>query len=225
MAAFNHTPFGWLSWGLNWLTHAILFDHTGYATHSTTVADWGIRGGGMRAFAGYGSGRGVARPRDGYAGNGFAGGGDRGYRQPMEAYNRAPAPISRTQAYSRPESRLAYGPEVYNGAGRGFAGREQASAAMQGYGRSEFAGRSSGGYGSFQAPKQEKSGGFHLFGGGSHEPKMSASNSFGGGRGFSEKAPKMPKMSGGGKSFGGGHSSGGHSGGGHSSSHGGGHHR
>ena len=58
MAAFNHTPFGWLSWGLSWLTHAILFDHGNYATHSTTVADWGFRGGGLRAFASRGSGGG-----------------------------------------------------------------------------------------------------------------------------------------------------------------------
>ena len=31
MAAFDHTPFGWLSWAVSWLAHAILFDHSTYA--------------------------------------------------------------------------------------------------------------------------------------------------------------------------------------------------
>ncbi|HEV2619940.1 MAG TPA: DUF3300 domain-containing protein, partial [Acidobacteriaceae bacterium] len=140
MAAFNHTPFGWLSWGLSWLSHAILFNHSDYTTASTSVADWGIRGGGLRAFGGSG-------------GSGWTGGGSRypaqgGYgREPehfapierrvqaqqmaygrpatrpaVEAYNRAPSPIARTQAYSRPESRLAYGPSYYNGGGAGSYG-------------------------------------------------------------------------------------------------------
>src|ERR1039458_48666 len=53
----------------------------------------------------------------------------------MEAYNRAPTPISREQAYNRPaemsraqsfnspQNRLAYGPSYYNGGGeRSFVG-------------------------------------------------------------------------------------------------------
>ncbi len=146
----------------------------------------------------------------------------------MEAYNRAPAPISRSESYSRPESRLAYGPDVYNGGGeRSFVGGERGYSqpsqtyraptqqAYRGYseaesfGRSDFSSRSSQSFGSqsFKEPKSS-GGGFHMFGGGNSfkrpsfkEPKFSAPKF------------KEPKMSS--RSFGGGgHSSGGHSGGG-----------
>jgi hypothetical protein len=253
MAAFNHTPFGWLSWGLNWLTQTVLFDHSNYASHSTTVANWGLGGGGLRAFAGYG-GRGESR---GF-GTGYGGGSERGIGRPwegsgsrfegtnrgyqaanngnrqgaMEAYNHMLAPISRTQSYRQPESRLAYGPSVYNGTERGFGNREQASAyraPTANYQRGDFGGRGSSGFNSFRSSDSgafrssgnvAKSGGFHLFGGGSHEPKMS-SGGFGGGRSYGGGG----KSFGGGKSSGGGKSFSGHSGGGgHSSGHGGGHH-
>lgn len=229
LAAFNHTPFGWVSWGLNWLAHAVLFDHSTYASHSTTVANWGLPRGQTFAFAG-----GINASR------GYVGAGGRGYqaaapvsqRPVMEAYNRAPAPITRMPAYGqtyRPENRLAYGPEAYNGNQRSVGRQEEYRAPVASFGgRSPGAGyngfRSSdpGGYGSFD--KQQKSGGFHLFGGGgSKEPKMSREYAYNGGRQPSFKEPKFkepkepkfkePKMSGGG-----------HSGGGHSSSHSGGHH-
>jgi hypothetical protein len=250
MQAFNHTPFGWLSWGLNWLTQSVLFNHSSYMTQSTSVANWGL-GGGMHAYAGYGGGRGnFGRPVNGsgfgqgshrgperpiiasnsYEGNRGYGAANPGYRGGGEAYNRMPAPISRQSGNSRAESRLAYGPEFYNGNGGGYSNRQQASmyrAPTSGLQRNDFGGRSSSGFNSFRSAdsgafrsqeKAPKSGGFHLFGGGNHEPKMSASNSFSG-RGYGSfgggKAPKAPKMSGGGRSFGGGHSGGGHSGGHH----------
>ena len=50
LGAFDRMPFGWLAWGLDWLGHAILFDHSGYYTHSNTVADWGLPRGGPRAY-------------------------------------------------------------------------------------------------------------------------------------------------------------------------------
>ncbi|HLY42768.1 MAG TPA: DUF3300 domain-containing protein [Terracidiphilus sp.] len=95
-------------------------------------------------------------------------------------------------------------------------------------------GHSYGGYSGFGG-NQQHSGGFHLFGGGhSNEYKAPKSFSYGGGHsswgGGGFKAPKAPKMSGGGHWGGGGHSFGGgghfsgHSGGGHSSGHGGGGH-
>ncbi len=299
MAAFNHTPFGWLSWALSWLTNGITLGHSAWATQSTAVADWGLPYGGPRAFTGGGEGyhgsafgyrgggagglaptRGYARPPSGYAGNSREVAGNRydaaphyyepnryeqnrgygqtdnrsaqlqylqrdnrGYEQqpartgyqrgPQDAYNRAPAPISRpesynnrpqayssnnsrAQTYDRPESRLAYGPEAYGGAQRGFAapietqrsfsaptyrsptesfGREDA------YSRPGSSFKSGGSYRPEQSYKAPKSsgGGFHLFGGGgSHEMKA-------------PKMPKPPKMSS--------HSSGGHSSSGHSSSH------
>jgi hypothetical protein len=133
-------------------------------------------------------------------------------RAPLEAYNRTPAPISRPQTYSRPESRLAYGPEAYGGSARSYSAREGYRApAMQSYrSPAEPFGRSDGR--SSEAFKEPKSSGFHPFGGGNKEPKMYAENGFGGGKApkFSEpkysapkfKEPKVPKMSGGGHSSG-----------------------
>jgi hypothetical protein len=60
LAAFDRMPFGWLAWGLDWLGHALLFDHADYCTHSATVADWGLPHGGPRAYygrEGFGRGR------------------------------------------------------------------------------------------------------------------------------------------------------------------------
>lgn len=71
--------------------------------------------------------------------------------------------------------------------------------------RRDFGGRGSDEFNSFQPEKARKSGGFHLFGGGSGEqkspkmPKMSSNRGFGGRSLGSEKAPKM--SGGGGKSF------------------------
>ena len=52
LGAFEHTPFGLLAWGLDWLANAILFDHGTWFSHSTTVADWGLPHGGPRAYPG-----------------------------------------------------------------------------------------------------------------------------------------------------------------------------
>jgi hypothetical protein len=253
MAAFNHTPFGWIGWALSWLTDAITFGHSTWSTHSTVVADWGLPYGGPRAYLGM---------RAGYHGSAFAGyrgsyAAGRGYedrgrsfgspaqttyrRGPDEAYNRTPAPITRTQnnfsrpqAYAAPQqafSRPAYGPEVYNGS-RNSAGETQRGYAPapieRGYNQQ-----------SYRAPQQSvarnsysSAPGSSFRGGESYmarsEPSFKAPKSggfhpFGGGSEFKQprmeyKAPKMPKapkMSS--HSFGGGHSES------HSSS-GGGHH-
>ena len=53
MGAFGHTPFGLIAWGLDWLAHAILFDHNTWNSQSTTLADWGLPHGGPRAFPGW----------------------------------------------------------------------------------------------------------------------------------------------------------------------------
>jgi hypothetical protein len=63
MSAFTHTPWGWLAWGLNWLTQSILFHQSDYYSHSNTVADWGFPHRGLHAYAG----RGFARGPDHYA--------------------------------------------------------------------------------------------------------------------------------------------------------------
>ena len=89
MAAFEHTPFGLLAWGLDWLAHAILFDHFDYYSQSSTVADWGLPHGGPRAYGGNWGGN---RMRDGPYGanrawngqnswNRLEGGGQQTYNQ------------------------------------------------------------------------------------------------------------------------------------------------
>src|ERR1035441_4847728 len=78
MAAFSSTPWGWLAWGLSWLTQSVLFNHENYYSQSTSVADWGFPNGGPRAFSGGGEFAGLSnsygRPGGGYnakRGNGF----------------------------------------------------------------------------------------------------------------------------------------------------------
>ena len=68
LGAFERFPFGWLGWGLDWLANDVLFNHRGYYTHSTTVADWGLPHGGPRAYGwrgeydrGYGAQRGLGQ--------------------------------------------------------------------------------------------------------------------------------------------------------------------
>jgi len=175
------------------------------------------------------------RPENGYARseNGYTGpNANRGYEperpgyEQREAYNRAPAPVSRPQTYTAPQqaygrpqqaysNRLAYGPEAYGGAQRSVAAPVQRSfaaptyhAPAESFGREDAYARPGNSFRSegslrpeqsFKAPKEPKSsGGFHGFGGGeSHAMKA-------------PKMPKAPKMSG--------HSSGGHSSG-HSGHH------
>jgi len=84
MNAFLTTPWGWLGWGLDWLAHAILFDHAGYWTHSTSVRDWGFPYGGPRYHGGrywdhdrvWGRDWGHGGRRDGWGRDGYG----RGYR-------------------------------------------------------------------------------------------------------------------------------------------------
>jgi len=40
--AFARTPWGWLGWGLSWLTQSVLFQGGNYYSHSATVAHWGL---------------------------------------------------------------------------------------------------------------------------------------------------------------------------------------
>jgi hypothetical protein len=251
MSAFLHTPWGLLSWGLNWLTHAILFNHSDYMSHSSTVANWGLPRGGSYAYAGgagYGRSGYGAGGRSGYSAGGnygqgygrsparplenrLAGEQGRGYqssnpaynRGTMEATNRAPAPISRPQEFGRPQQEMS-GPESRLAYGPEAYGGERNAFGRNGRGYSAPVQQA------YRAPAenfQRSNFGRSDFGGRS-------SGSYG-----SFKAEKAPKMSGGGgfhlfgggghepkMSGGGGKSFGsGHSsGGGHSSSHGGSHH-
>jgi hypothetical protein len=253
MTAFSHTSWGWLGWGLNWLSQAVLFNHSDYASNSTTVADWGLPHGGARAypaqaaFAGQSMGgqsngsrwppgrygidatpvQGFARTQDRYAANRPSDGRydqsrTTAYGRPgPEAYNRAPAPIVRQQQIARPtystgfynHSAAGYNSAPGYGNGRSF---EAYRAPQTNFQRGEVGNRAYGSSSSAyagKAQKPEKSGGFHLFGGG-NQPKFNQPK-------FSEpkyreaKQPKFkqPKSSSGHSSSGGhssGHSSGKH---------------
>jgi hypothetical protein len=224
MTAFNRTPFGFIGWGLSWLSSAVLFHQSSYFTHSTTVADWGFAHGGRRYFSqggargygaggygqnrGYGSGygQGFARSPQGYAGSRPAEGYNRGYqtagvgygRPGEQAYNHMQPAVNTTQQYGR----SGYGSSFSGGRpGQSYGGSQQAyrAPAAASFQRNDFAQRSSpAGFGgnSFagSSMKAPHEGGFHPFGGGHSE------KSFGGGG---------KSFGGGGKSFGGGHSGGG----------------
>jgi hypothetical protein len=138
LSAFDHTPFGLLAWGLDWVAHAILFDHGNYDSHSTTVADWGLPHGGPRAYGGnWGGSRtrdgpyGANRSWNGQPSNGRQAGGQQAYNQrgfdqhgPDRrsfdqhggAYtNRAPA-----QSYTRPAEPYRADPRPGNYGNRGY---------------------------------------------------------------------------------------------------------
>jgi hypothetical protein len=135
MAAFDRFPFGWIGWGLNWLGHAIFFNHSAYYTHSMSVADWGFPHGGQRVFGPrpwpgninhgprpYGGAFAAARggygqmntPRNGSFGNGSYGNGPYG-RGLAPTHPEAPG----QQAYNR-NSALPSHPQPYAG-GEGYA--------------------------------------------------------------------------------------------------------
>ncbi|HEV2135238.1 MAG TPA: DUF3300 domain-containing protein [Terracidiphilus sp.] len=87
LSAFTGAPWGFLSWGLDWLANSVLFNHSDYFTNSTSVADWGLRYGGPRAYGRGGDwgrfgrgdyGRGGYGWDHGYRG-GYSRGFDRGY--------------------------------------------------------------------------------------------------------------------------------------------------
>jgi len=212
MSAFGHTNWGWLEWGLNWLSHSVLFNHSNYSSQSNSVAQWSAPYGGRRALPeraaiprGYPAQGSYGRPSNGYDPPGQR------FNRPMpEAYNRVPPPVNRPQPYA-----------VRPGYGSGFAGRPGENygnrpgayygAPMQSY-RAAAPGSQRGDPGQrFSAPspgrdypkfsgKQEHSGGFHLFGG-AHAPEKS----------YGRHAPKGFKnehRSGGGHAGGGRHSGG-----------------
>jgi len=100
MGAFDHTPFGLLSWGLDWLANSIFFNHSDYYSNSASVADWGLPYGGPRAYYGRGGAGGYGRGGADYGRGGsdrWAGSG---------SYNRGPA-----QSYVRPALGIPYNPQ------------------------------------------------------------------------------------------------------------------
>src|ERR1035437_4199951 len=116
MTAFSHTPWGWLAWGLSWLTQSILFNHENYYSQSTSVADWGFPNGGPRAASGGGAIAGLpnsyGRPGGGYnvaSGNGFV--------------HRPPNRVQRGYNVTRGNGFVHQPPNSYGRLGSGFVHR------------------------------------------------------------------------------------------------------
>ncbi len=139
MTAFSHMSWGWLAWGLSWLSQTLFFNHSNYYSHSVTVADWGFPHGGPRAFPGWRPSAGPPntfnRPLAGYGrptgvyntarGNGFIPRPPVGYGRPGFGYSASlghsfiPRPPA---SYGRPGS-------GYNASlGHGFVPRPPAEA-------------------------------------------------------------------------------------------------
>ena len=128
MTAFSHMSWGWLAWGLSWLTQSVLFHQSNYSSHSSTVADWGFSHRGLHAFSESGA---LARwPNSSHRTPGSFGRTGGGYN-PALGRGFVPRPPNRTPgSYGRPGG-------GYNSTlGRGFALRppEGRAAAMAGPG-------------------------------------------------------------------------------------------
>ena len=225
MAAFNHSPFGWLGWGLDWLAHSLLFHNSNYYSHSTTVADWGLPHGGPRAFSqrasmayggGYRPGGGYQRPagvgngydrygHEGYAGNGYNRSAGQGYSRPLEQSSSRYAAESRLggggtgNAYARPSA------QAYNRAPESVSRPHQYARAGTTYGGS--GGMAYGGYGRGAGANYGAAQGYRAPAAGYQRGDFGerSSGSFAG-RGFDGYSGKAEK-SGGSHSFGGGHES------------------
>lgn len=221
LSAFNHTPWGLFSWGLDWLGEHLLFNHSDYYSSSTYVSDWGLPYGGPRArFAprGY-SGYGWVH-NGGWYGHGRYNNWNGGYRN---AYNHG---YRNRYAWNRSGGRYGYRDGVYSRVQSPFAHRWN----NNGYGRSFDGSHRIPGNGSYlrfasnsgyryrsQSPFARGTGGESFFGGRSYRvPSMNDSRrsfaprySFSHG-GFSDSY--KPRRSGGFHLFGSGHNSGfGHS--------------
>jgi hypothetical protein len=237
MTVFNHTPWGWLSWGLSWLTQSVLFQHNDYYSHSTTVADWGLPHGGPRAFRGYdraGYDRGGGY--NGIAGRGFGPGFVRtsgGIQENRFAFGRGYQTVGDVYARRAMVTRNDFGPRA---SGAPLYGRPQSSSLSGRYGRTgDFNGVRAGSvYGrtdsiyrqpvsaysrsGFSQPVYRSTAqGYRAPAGNYRSQGLGQRTSFAGG--YSGKASR----SGGFHLFGGGHSSKGFSGGSHKANFGGGH--
>jgi Protein of unknown function (DUF3300) len=104
-AAFMHTPFGLLAWGLDWLAQSVLFNGSNYWSHSASVHDWGFPRGGPRAF-GRGAVAGGVNRQFGRPG---------AYRRPGGSYNN-----SRSAGFAR-TNRNEYAGNRSGESNRGYA--------------------------------------------------------------------------------------------------------
>ena len=221
MAAFSHTPWGWLAWGLNWLTQAVLFNHSDYSSQSSTVTDWGFPHRGLHSYSGR---EGFARFGSRYAGmhggeswrhtgsggnpwhsfarnsmrsDGWSAHSSRGF----ESFHSTPATAGGygPRQGTRVQGRATYASNFYHSPAGDFR--------RGGFGNRSYSPFSGRNYGS--SGKTAHSSGFHFSNVG--RKRSSGGRSWGG---FHSGGGRAPKSFGGGRSFGGGHSHwGGHSGG------------
>ena len=143
--AFERMPFGWMGWGLSWLSHGIFFNHSPYYTHSTSVADWGFPHGGQRVFGDRGlpiyreSGFGHHPMPMGRYGNGYESARGGAYQRPGNGYGESGRNefrneprvegYGRSYGYTHPEApgQMAYNtprPQEYAGRAQGDMGGE-----------------------------------------------------------------------------------------------------
>jgi len=250
MSAFSHTSFGWLGWGLDWLTHSLLFHNSSYYSHSTTVADWGLPHGGPRAVFQHGTMAARSpnsyRPQSNYGrpGGAYSSAPTPRFAEPARRYaeNRSP----QTYAHNYPSPGMGYARppmEAYNRTPSGISRPESYYRPAPTFGSNSYRTPSSGVYGArpspaYRAPQQAYRAPAPAF---QQRGEFAERSSRGyEGRGYSESVGREPK-SGGFHLFGGGHESkmsepkmsgnekkfsSRHSdGGGHSGGHGGGKHR
>ena len=242
MSAFMHTPFGLLSWGLDWLANSILFNHSNYFSHSTSVADWGFRHGGPRAFGGYESARWRGGPQRSWnsfhqeqgfnRGSGFPAArpgqsfADRGQaafnRGGMQAYGNSHFP--QQQAFNHASEPIGRSPQSYPNRPQSYSSRPQQYAGSGlSYGGNQRLSYGGGPSQSYRSPQSSFAYGGRPSGGYAGSGSSGSYSSSGHSGGFFGGSHNSPSFGGSGHSspsFGGGHaprsfsSGGGHSSGG-----------
>lgn len=135
MGAFMHSPFGLVSWGLDWLAHTLLFHNSGYYSHSASLVDWGLPHGGPRVPYYHGIYNRPGYHNPGYRGSGYGQSGFRagnlhpegpgGYRSPTYGvrpgygFNTAREQANARQGFAGRSSDPRFG---YNNSQRSFNG-------------------------------------------------------------------------------------------------------
>jgi hypothetical protein len=148
MQAFSATPFGWLGWGLDWLSHAIFFGGDLWCTHSGSVRDWGFAHGGGRYWGAHGELAGF-RDRGGWGGRGGRGGWEHNtFRSGLDRGNFPHATTPTPRAFNGGQRAFGnqgnFGNRNSGNYGRGYQGNGNTYGRGNGY---QSSGNSYGGYG------------------------------------------------------------------------------
>lgn len=129
MGAFNATPFGWATWALNWLGGSVAFNHSNYATRSTSVAHWNYPSRGAPSYGPIRTPRPLtSRQMDGYNRGGNYARSSEGFRsenRPYSAFRGNEAP------YRGAESPYRGGESPYRGNESPYRGAEAPNRSYQ----------------------------------------------------------------------------------------------